>query len=62
MGRAVFFVRAFNLQHETVGRWRVNWRYRIEARQRFEFIALIESQDTPTIDDWEVTGAGAAVP
>ena len=57
MVRAVFSIRAFNRETEIVGRWRVDWRYGIRPGQRLEFIAAIESKNTPTIDDWEVTGA-----
>ena len=62
MRRAVFFIRAFNRRHETLGRWRIDWRHRIPPGQRFEFNALINSHDIPEIDAWEVVAAGTVIP
>ena len=62
MRRAAFFIRAFNRRHETVGRWRVDWRHRIGPGQRLNFTALINSQDIPEIDAWEVVAAGTIIP
>jgi len=62
MQRAIFFIRAFNRRHETVGRWRVDWRKRIGPGQRIEFTALIDSHDIPEIDAWEVVAAGTILP
>lgn len=58
MQRAVFHIRAFNKQRETVCRWRVEWTQPIGPRQRVEFVALTPLKEEWDIDDWEVIGAG----
>ncbi len=58
MQRAVFYIRAFNDRGETINRWSVQWNHGIDPRQRVEFAALMQVQESWQVTTWEVFGAG----